>query len=267
MNRHTNSLSRGERVGVRGVVVTLLLTSCIESTGGNLVSFHAQARGVPEASHPFTTPAGFDVSLTRARVHVGALYFNQQNPQSYTLEESCLQDGVYSGEVRAGLDVDALNAGAQPFPLDGNGTDALTRTGTLWLTGGDLFATDDATVVLDVAGTATGDAGVFPFEGQLTIGANRQLPPRNAALPGSNPLCAQRIVGPVAMNDRFTNGGTVTLVVDARQLFAAVDFSTLASDGGVHHFTDSQASDAQADLTLFSALRSAAAPWRFEVTP
>ena len=249
------------------LVPALLFVGCIESTGGNLVSFHAQARGVPEASQPFTTPAGYDVTLSRARVHVGALYFNQQNPQSYTLEESCIQDGIYSGEVRGGLDVDALNASAQPFPVEGNGTDTLTRTGTLWLTGGDVFADDDPTVVLDIAGTATGDAGVFPFEGRFTIGANRQLPPRNPALPGSNPLCAQRIVGPVSMNDRFTNGGTVTLVVDARQFFAAIDFSTLASDGGVYAFTDSQASTSQADLTLFSALRSAGAPYRFEVSP
>lgn len=252
----------------RSLLALLFFSSCIESTGGNLVSFTAQARGVPEASQPFTTPAGYEVTLSRARVHVGALYFNQQNPQSYTLEQACVEDGIYSGEVRGGLDVDALDPAAQAFPVKGNGTDALTRTGTLWLTGGDVFADDDATVILDVAGTATSsaDAGVFPFEGQLTIGANRKLPPRNPALPGSNPLCAQRIVGPVAMNDRFSEGATVTLVTDARAFFAAVDFSTLAVDGGVSVFTDSQASTAQADLTLFSALRSAGAPYRFEVS-
>ncbi len=257
MSRATNS----------SVLLSLIVFSgCIETTGGDLVTFHAQARGVPEAAQPFTTAAGYEVTLSRTRVHVGALYFNQQNPQSYTQEQACVQDGIYSGEVRGGLDVDALSATAQPFPVEGNGTDTLTRTGTVWLTGGDVLADDDPTVVLDVAGTATGDAGVFPFEGRFTIGANRKIPPRNPALPSSNPLCAQRIVGPIAMNDAFTNGGTVTLVVDARAFFTAVDFSTLTPDGGAYVFIDSQDSSAQADLNLFSALRSAGAPYHFEVS-
>lgn len=255
-------------LGARGAVVALLcFSACIESTGGNLVSFSASARGVPEAARPFTTPAGYEVTLSRTRVHVGALYFTQQNPQSYTLEQACVQDAIYSGEVRGGLTVDALDAQAQPFPVEGNGTDALTRTGMLWLTGGDLLADHDPTVVLDVAGTATGDAGTFPFEGRFTISGNRKQPPRNPALPGSNPLCAQRVVGPVAMNDAFHQGGALSLVIDARQFFPSVDFSTLASDGGVYLFSDAQDSSAQADLALFSALRSAGAPYRFEVTP
>lgn len=251
---------------MKRLALILLFSGCIQSTGGNIVSFSASARGVPEAAQPFTTAAGYDVSLSRTRVHVGAMYFNQQNPQSYTQEQACVQDGIYSGEVRGGLDVDALDSAPQAFPVAGNGTDTLTRTGTVWLTGGDVLADDDTTVILDIAGTASSDAGVFPFEGQFTIGANRKIPPRNPALPSSNPLCAQRIVGPIAMNDQFHNGGAVTLIIDARAFFTAVEFSTLSADGGVYRFSDSQDSSAQADLNLYSALRSAGAPYRFEVS-
>lgn len=251
------------------VIAAVALSACIQTTGGNVVSFDAVARGTTEAAAPFTTPSGFDVTLTRARVTVGALYLNQQNPQSYTLEQACIQEGIYSGEVRGGGVVDALSADAQPFPVRGNGTDAPTRAAELWLTGGDLLADDDKTVVLDVAGTATRGADVFPFEGVFTIGTNRVIPPRNAALPGSNPLCRQRIVSPVAFDATLAEGSTVTLVVDARQWFAAVDFSGLAkvSDAPLlYRFTDSNDSSAQPDKALFNGLRSAQGPYRFELS-
>lgn len=255
----------------RALVLLLLGSGCIQSTGGSLVGFHAQASGDPAVVTggplAFTTPSGFDVTLTRARVTVGAIYLNQQNPQNYTLEQSCVQSGIYTGEVRGGLTVDALSPIAQAFPVEGNGTNAQTRAAELWLTGGNLLADTDKTVILDVAGTATRGTDVFPFEAKFTISSNRVIPPRNPALPGSNPLCRQRIVSPIAFDTALSEGATVSLVVDPRAWFVSVDFSglTKASDSPLlYRFTDDASSSAQADKALFNALRSAEGPYRLE---
>jgi hypothetical protein len=254
--------------------LALVLSACVQTTGGALVSFDAIAQGDPAVVDggplTFTSPAGFEVTLTRARLTVGALYLNQQNPQSYTLEQSCIQDGIYSGEVRGGLTVDALSPLPQPFPTRGNGTDAQTLAAELWLTGGDIDADTDRTVLLDVAGTATRGAETFPFEAQLTISGNRVTPPRNPALPGSNPLCRQRIVSPIPFEARLAEGSQVALRVDPRAWFDAVDFSTLTrtSDSPLaYRFIDDQSSSSQADKALFAALRSAVGPYRFELLP
>ncbi len=251
----------------------LLASGCIETTGGRTVTFHAQGRGDPAivtgGPLTFTTPRGFEVTLTRARLTVGALYLNQQNPQNYTLEQSCLQDGIYSGEVRGGLTLDVLSPTPQPFPVAGHGTDAPTRAAELWLTGGELFADSDPTVLLDVAGIASAGADAFPFEAQFTIGANRVVPPRNPALPGSNPLCRQRIVSPIAFDTTLTEGSTVSLLVDPRAWFVAIDFAALTqvSDAPrLYRFSDGAASATQPDNALYSALRSATGPYRLELT-
>ncbi|MEW5740999.1 MAG: hypothetical protein AB1938_18910, partial [Myxococcota bacterium] len=182
----------------------------------------------------------------------------------------CIQPGVYSGEVRAAVRVDALSATPVPFPIAGNGTDAQTLSAELWLTGGDVEAEVDKTVVLDVAGTATRGAESYPFEGAFTISQNRVTPPRNPALPGSNPLCQQRIVAPIPFEAQLAEGGTLTVLVDARAWFASVDFSTLTkvSDSPLlYRFTDDSSSSAQADKALYNGLRAAVGPYRFTLTP
>ncbi|MFZ5444264.1 MAG: hypothetical protein ACOZQL_29980 [Myxococcota bacterium] len=253
------------------VLAALLGAGCIQTTGGELVSFDVRASGDPAVVSggplTFATPKGWSVTLTRARLTVGALYFNQQNPQNYTLEQSCVQEGIYSGEVRGGLTIDALSPEPQPFPVAGNGTTAPTRAAELWLTGGELLADTDGTVVLDVAGTATGSAGTFPFEAAFTISQNRVLPPRNPALPGSNPLCRQRIVSPIAFEATFSEGAAVSLLVDPRAWFASVDFAELTKVSEqplLYRFTDDSSSSLQPDKALFNALRNASGPYRFE---
>lgn len=254
------------------LILPALLAGCIQTTGGRVVSFQAQASGDPAVVNGgalvFTTPRGFDVTLTRAQLTVGAIYLNQQNPQNYSLEQSCIQEGIYTGEVRGGLTLDALSPTPQAFPVAGNGTDLPTRAAELWLTGGELLADDDDTVLLDVAGVATRGAESFPFEGQLTIGANRIIPPRNAALPGSNPLCRQRIVSPIAFGATLGEGSLLWLLVDPRAWFVTVDFSELNKVSDLpllYRFTDDNESSAQPDKALYSALRSAAGPYRLEL--
>jgi hypothetical protein len=256
------------------LIFFLAFSACVQTTGGEVVSFRARAGGDPSVVNggplQFTSAAGYDVTLSRARFTLGAVYLNQQNPQSYSLETSCIQTGIYSGEVRGGLTLDALSPTTQDFPVAGNGTTAQTLAAELWLTGGDINADTDATVLLDVAGTATSAAGSFPFEGALTISNNRVIPPRNPALPGSNPLCRQRIVSPIAFDAVLSEGATVTLLVDPRAWFDAVDFSglTKVSDSPLRYrFTDDQSSSAQPDKALYSALRSASGPYRLELMP
>lgn len=252
------------------MLLPLVLSGCIQTTGGRLVTFQAQASADPTVVTggplEFTTPRGFVVTLSRAHVTVGAVYLNQQNPQNYALEQSCIQEGIYSGEVLGGLTIDALSPVPQAFPVGGNGTDALTRAGELWLTGGDLLAESDKTILLDVAGVAMRGAEAFPFEGQITISDNRRQPPRNPALPGSNPLCRQRIVSPIPFEIRLEEGGTLWLQVDARAWFAAVDFAELtkvSDDPLLYRFVDDSFSSAQPDKALYAAFRSAVGPYRF----
>jgi hypothetical protein len=255
------------------LALALLTAGCIQTTGGRLVDFEAQASGDPDVVSggplTFTTPAGFEVTLTRAQLLVGALYFNQQNPQNYTQETSCIQPGIYSGEVRGAVRVDALSPTPVSFPVQGNGTTAPTRSAELWLTSGDVAADVDKAVVLDIAGTATRGADSYPFDGAFTISQNRVIPPRNPALPGSNPLCQQRIVAPIPFDTTLAEGGTVSLLIDPRAWFASVDFSSLTqvSDSPARYeFEDTSSSSAQADKALYNALRAAVGPYRFTQT-
>lgn len=254
------------------MLVLLSVSGCLQSTGGQLVSFSLTASGDPAVVTggplTFTTPRGFEVTLTKAQLTVGAVYFNQQNPQNYTLDQSCVQTGVYTGEVRGGLTVDLLSPVAQPFPVEGNGTDRQTLAAELWLTGGDILATSDNTVVLSVRGTATQGTTNWPFAADFTISQNRAIPPRNTALPGSNPLCQQRIVAPISFSTQLAQGSVVQLLVDPRQYFGNVDFASLSRESEtplLYRFADS--TNAGPDVQLYTALRNAGVggPYRFDV--
>ena len=244
---------------MRPALLALSLCACVQSTGGNLVTFAAEAVGTPAAS-AFTTPRGYAVTLSRARLFVGAVYLNQSNPADYTLETSCFLPGVYSGEVRGSLLVDGLDATPQPFPVQGNGTDAPVRAGELWLTDSDVNDEDSKTVVLDVAGVASRGGMTWPFGAAYTLGANRKQPPRDAALPGSHPICKERIVTPIPTELTLAEGGTLRLVVDPRAWFLSVEFAELNGT----QFIDDSATAGQPDIALYNALKAAKGPYRFE---
>jgi hypothetical protein len=261
-------------------IVLLLLTAsgCINSTGDALVTFQASASAAPDvgavAGQPlrFTTPRGFDVTLTTARVFVGALYLSTVEPTtaSGASEEPCVANGITTGEVRGGLEIDALDPTPQPFPGEGLGSTLPTRSASVWLTNGDVNASDERTVVLRVEGTATQGADVYPFTGRLRIGNNRITPPRNPALPSSNPICEQRIVTPIAFDTTLSQGATVRLLIDPRAFFNSVDFATLqqvSMTPPAFRFRDDTATSEQADTALFNSLRANAGPYRLELTP
>ena len=105
------------------------------------MTFHAAAAGPPDAveGQPlvFSTPLpfGYQVTLTRALLHIGAIYLNQAVPISGGQATSCILPGIYVGQATSSLDVDTLSPTPQPFPSDGVGTSTEALTGEVWLTG------------------------------------------------------------------------------------------------------------------------------------
>lgn len=209
----------------------LAALSCNGSTGGELFEFEARAAGaaaaVPGQAYVFDNDRGYTVTLTKATLHVGAVYLNRSVPTSVASDTSCILPGIYVAEVTAGLDIDALDPTPRPFPELGYATSDAAKTAELWLTGGDIDAPEDPTLIASVEGTAVGPGGAFPFVGSVTIGQNRQKPPLDPAQPGSKPICKQRVVTPIAVNLTPSAGGALLLRVDPAGWFGNVEFSEL----------------------------------------
>lgn len=261
---------------MRVLAALLLASSCVDTTGNRLVTFSASASAAGDIGAvqgqplTFTTPRGYEVTLTKATVFVGAVYLTALAPTtaSGAQEAPCVAAGLVTGEVRGGVLVDALDPTPQPFPVAGLGSDLPTRSAALWLTNGDVNASEDPTVVLEVAGEATRGAARYPFTGRLHIGSNRSTPPRNPALPSSNPICEQRIVDNIAFDTTLAEGSTVRLRVDPRAFFGSVNFATLEelpTTPPSYRFRDDAATADQADTALFNALRANTGPYRFEL--
>lgn len=242
-----------------------MCSGCVGTTGSDLVEFNVYAAGPQGAdvSAPasFTTPRNWNVSLTLARLHIGALYLNRARPVAGAQDTSCTLPGLYVASVPGGLAaeddtgltyVDALDGAPQPFSVQGQGTADQALSAAIWLTGGDINSADDSTVILQVAGTATLDAQRIPFEGAVTIGQNRAIPAPTPALPGANPNCKQRIVAPIAVDLTPRPQGALLLRVNPAGWFANVDFSALApspSNPNIFAFTDDNSN--QPSLNLY----------------
>jgi hypothetical protein len=216
------------------LVLLLSVCGCGGTTGSALVTFSGEASGPSDSNGDplsFTTGAGADVTLTKARLHLGAVYLNQTVPASGAAAEPCISPGIYVAELFGGLDVDLLSPEPVAFPSRGEGTETPARTAEVWLVGGganangDVNASDDATHILEVEGSATQDGVSYPFTAAVTIGANRKPQVSNAAMPGANPICHQRIVTPILVDITPKRGGTLALQIDPRAMFAAVDFA------------------------------------------
>jgi len=244
----------------------LLTAGCVGSTGGESFQFDAYAAGPESArsgSYAFVNGRGYAVELSRARLHVGAVYLNSAVQTSVASDTSCTLAGIYVAEVTSGLDVDLLSGTLQRFPGRGSATSDRALSGEVWLTGGAIDAESDATVILDVAGVAAKDGTEYPFGGTLTIGQNRALPPPNPALPGARPICKQRVVTPIPLELTGTPGDELLLRVDPAGMFSNVDFSTLetAQDGGVRFADDSRN---QASDNLYNGLRASRGVYSFD---
>lgn len=243
------------------LIAAISSAACVGTTGSDLVTFDAAAAGpedaVAGAPFEFVSGRSYRVSLTRAKVHVGAVYLNRARPISGAQETSCVLPGIYVAEVTQGLDVDALSPDPQPFPVKGEGTADRAIVGEVWLTSGDVNVEDDSTVVLDVAGTAEKDGRSYPFEGAITIGKNRAIPATDPALPGQHPICKERIVSPIDLDITPRDGGRLLLRVDPRAFFANVDFAKLdriSEDPPLYAFADEGAG--QPNVSLYEGLHA-----------
>jgi len=251
----------------RGLAVTIFATAalaaaCTGSTGGETFEFEARAAGAPGAvfgePYVFVTDRGYAVSLTRASIHIGAVYANLSVPTSVASDTSCVLPGIYVAEVAAGLDIDALDPTPKPFPVPGLATTDRARTAEIWLSGGDVHAESDPTIIASVEGTATSASGTFPFVGTVTIGPNRKEPPADPAQPGSKPICKQRVVTPIAADFTPEPGGSLLLTVDPAGWFANVEFAELervVEDPPLYAFRDDD--EDQPSRNLYAGIRAA----------
>jgi hypothetical protein len=223
-----------------------LAGACVGTTGGDVVDFPAAAAGpadaVPGKPLDFTVDdsRGWHVVLTKATLHIGAMYLSQSQPVSGAQTTTCILPGTYVAQVTTGIDVDLLSPAPQRFPSPGRGTTVGAIAGQVWLSGGagdhDADNVSDATPILVVEGTADRQGDVRPFAGQVTIAGNRQV--QGGTVAGSNTLCKQRIVSPIPTRLAIEHVGGLLLRVDPRQLFINVDFAQLGKFSSGYGFSD-----------------------------
>lgn len=253
----------------------LSAVSCIGSTGGERVSFQASAAGpkdaVPGKPLVFATSSGFSVTLTSAKLHVQAFYLDRRDRTRPERETSCYNADAYVGELRTSTDIDLLSGTPQPFAAPGDALAGVVNSADVWLGEGDINAFTQASarqVVLHAAGIASRGTETFPFAVDFRIDANRAKAPDSTALPGSNPICQQRIVSKIPTGFYVGGPGSLVLRVDPRPMFDAVDFSQVPkeSDSPIsYRFVDDDST--QPSATLMNGLRKNRGVYSFEWIP
>jgi hypothetical protein len=250
------------RAPLLGILFALLgCVACVGQTGGDTVVFPVAAAGPADAvaGQPLVfSTGGFNVSLASAALHLGAVYLDQSAPVSGGQATGCYLTGTYVAEETSALVVNLLDPVPQRFPSDGRGiTDPAPRVGQLWLSGGDVNAADDATVVLMVTGMVTQGSATFSFRATVTIGSNWQPPTTGAA--GGDTVCKKRIVTPIPAPVTLQRTGGLLVRIDPRRFLEGVDFTQIPADPatGVRVFPDGPG--LVAAQNLFGNLRSIAA--------
>ncbi len=261
--------SGGSRFLARVVALGAILlgatgaAACVGTTGGELVNFQLSAVGAPSASGEslsFHTSAGFDVTLTTAKLTVNAFYLNRSRASVNQASDTCFDPMVYVGQVLQGETIDALSTTPQPFPVAGVGVSGYPVSAEVWLGTGQIDDPYSRPQVLSVAGTASKGGQSYPFTGLIHLGMSWQPPPTNAAEPGSNPICLQRIVSGIPLSLDLTPGATLTLTLLPAVWFDLVDFSTLtqvSTTPPAYTFDDEP--DTQADTALYTGFHSISA--------
>ena len=227
--------------------------ACVGTTGDQVVDFEAAASGPADVvtGEPlsFQGSGGWQVTLTNARLQIGAIYLVESMPVSGAEATSCILPGNYVAQIVQGRQIDLLSNEPQSFPTLGHGSTLQALAGQVWLTGGDVDLADDPTpptVILRVSGSAKRGSELRPFQAELTIAGNRVSEAGAAA--GGSTICEERIVSPIATSIRIQNGGALWLRVDPRWLFTNVDFGALESDGDTFVFKDDSSDQPSANL-------------------
>jgi hypothetical protein len=246
-----------------------LLLGCVGTTGGEIVTFTAAAAGPdrPAAGNlEFTSGRGYHVVLTKAVLHIGAVYLNQSLPVSGAQATNCILPGTYVAEETTGRDIDLLDPTPQNLPDYATGTSTRALVAEVWLKGpGSINATDDSTPILVLEGTADKNGTTIPFAARLTIGSNRLQVPSDPSQPGAKPICKERIVSPIPIDVVPAQGGTLMLRIDPRAFFVNAELSELhqfSQDPPLFGFADS--SSDQPSISLYEALRSSGDVYQFE---
>jgi N-acetylneuraminic acid mutarotase len=223
-------------------LVGAVTLSCNGTTGDELLTFSAYASGPPGASQPFKA-GNFTIQLTTARMHIGAIYFDEAPPGTGFDGPVCIASGVYAAQVPGPVsgqgsfptDVDLLSSAPQEFTVYGNGSADTALSWQVWLTddsvGVDAVNGPNFTPIVQLEGIATdADGRSASFGGVVTINAvNRSKGSSNPALPGAAPICKDRIVQIGGLDLTFFSGGTLDITVDPRIWFTQggepIDFS------------------------------------------
>ena len=229
---------------IQTLFALVCVPACVGTTGGQVIDFDAAAAGPKDANGEFvfdielTNGTRWNVDLTRATLHVGALYLDDSLPVSGAQNTACILPGAYVAEVTTGLDINLLSNARQHFPSYGHGTTLGVQAAQVWLTHGDVdtIADPNPYPILDVEGTAALGNDVRPFVGQITISNNRSNTTGN--FPGAYPICKQRIVSPIPTSVGVQPTGGLLLTIDPRLLFTNVDFGQLARVSDVYVFSD-----------------------------
>lgn len=235
------------------IVCAIFASSCVGSTGGEVIDFPTAAAGPIDApaGQPlaFSTDTGWQVALSRTVLHIGGVYLNQARAVSGAQTTDCFLPGTYVAQETAGLDVDLLSPTPQPFPTFSHGTTLPVLVAQVWLTGVRVDEAEDTTKILQIAGTATREGVTQTFTGVLHIGSNRQA--QGGTLPGAYPICKQRIVTPIDAPLVVKSTGGLLVRIDPRRFFIGVDF------GGLKNSTFSDDSSDKPSTVLYQNLHAA----------
>ena len=99
--------------------------ACVGQTGGDVVDFPVAAAGPDNAisgqALSCANDGSWDVTLTQATLHIGAVYLDQSQPVSGGQATGCYLTGTYIAQETSALDVDLLSPQPQPFPTEAHG--------------------------------------------------------------------------------------------------------------------------------------------------
>jgi hypothetical protein len=252
--------------------------SCSGTTGYELVNFYAAARGPSDAVQgqplSFVLDGQQNVTLTKATLHVGALYLTQSVPTSGGGPAPCVLPGTYAGvfvgEVRGGGDVDLLDPTPRFLSVTGQGSTIPAATGQVWLTHGDVNAAGDPLPILTLQGRFDLDGTPTTFSAEITIdasGAPASAPSGSTLLPGEVQICKQRIVSGIPVDVTLAQAGTLVLAVDPRALLENAKLALLPQPPGCatdRCFTSDSTNQPSANLV---ANLKSVGPYRFEWRP
>lgn len=261
------------------LLLPLLLTlGCVSSTGGERVSFQAQALPVAPVTELAGEPAiqwhddstDTDIVLTEARVWLGPVYLWSDEPaldvDGWTSRlvdvviprAHAAADQFTAGFLRAELteqvEIDLLQEQAQDLGW-GTGLAGPSLSGELWL------EPPPSGHTLSLAGVATlADDSEVPFVAELSFDDSWLDLDE-----GDNPLRLRRLRG-LLWDAELAEGGTLVVTADARAWLRGADFAELLSQEPDALGRYALLPDNQPGRVLSTRVRSVAStgPWALE---